>query len=484
MLNENEVRRLLFFQALAERDKLGVFGLERLVESLGRELRMEPPRDPSRHLTLVAERLEQRFEKRHATHAREWYADRGRAVFRLLAPLLFLLGLFSNYLGPNPRVNLLLNPLMVLLAWNLAVYLLLLIALVVKKPCLNVGSHKPFHRSGLAIKMLFSKIWWAVLGHKSPATEVLFQAKIEFLRLWYGNCGTIAGRRFAAWLHALAMMLVLGVIAGLYLRGLVQSYQFDWSSTFIKDPQTLKRLLGVLFGPALFAGRAIFPGGPPEIADSAGAAWIHLFAWSAFLYVVLPRGLMAAYNFWRAAKLAGRIALDSNHPFLLKLAALSQQAPAPLILQSYSYRLSSTVKERIYRAAQRLWGSNLRPRDLGSLAWGTMEVDLLTPEMAEGMPPIRIMCFNGLQTPEEEVYGPLMESLLRRLRQLPQKPTLVVVVDHGSVAPEQKDSRREAWRHLFEKIGLHRFSWLDLNHELDSGPALKAFAEGVWSESP
>jgi len=38
----------------------------------------------------------------------------------------FLIGLGSNYLGYGPRVNILLNPLMILLAWNFAIYLTLL----------------------------------------------------------------------------------------------------------------------------------------------------------------------------------------------------------------------------------------------------------------------------------------------------------------------------------------------------------------------
>jgi hypothetical protein len=104
------------------------------------------------------------------------------------------------------------------------------------------------------------------------------------------------------WLRRLLQLSAIGVAAGavlgMYVRGLFFAYQVVWRSTFVNDPETVALGLRVLLGPAaLLLGRP-----PPDGADVArlvapdgdpAAPWIHLYAVSALLYVVLPRSLLA-----------------------------------------------------------------------------------------------------------------------------------------------------------------------------------------------
>ena len=134
------------------------------------------------------------------------------AVLALLAG--FIGGVLVDQLGPPQRVNLLAPAVWAVVAWNLAVYAALLLPM-------------PGHglRSGLAR-------WWQRSGE-------------HFALLWSRHAAPLTGQRVALVLHLAAAALALGLIAGLYLRGLVLDYRIGWESTFIDAP-LVETALGML----------------------------------------------------------------------------------------------------------------------------------------------------------------------------------------------------------------------------------------------
>ena len=145
-----------------------------------------------------------------------------------------------------------------------------------------------------------------------------------------------AGRAHRAALHLAAAALGLGLVAGLYLRGLVLDYRVGWESTFL-DAATVQPLLATLLAPAsALSGIAV-----PDVAgvqalrlpqaegtDASAAPWIHLYALQLALCVLLPRLVLALWAGGRALALKRALPLPLHEPYFQRL--LRQQQGAGL----------------------------------------------------------------------------------------------------------------------------------------------------------
>src|SRR5215208_505741 len=123
-----------------------------------------------------------------------------------------------------------------------------------------------------AVAQRFALLWWPIAR---PA-----------LRLWLRRT-----------LHLAAIGIAIGAILGMYMRGLFFAYDVIWQSTFVKDPAVVASILRSLLGPAaLVLGRTL-----PSTEDvtrllttegDPAAPWIHLYAVSAVLFIVIPRSIL------------------------------------------------------------------------------------------------------------------------------------------------------------------------------------------------
>ncbi len=95
-----------------------------------------------------------------------------------------------------------------------------------------------------------------------------------------------------------AIGLLIGALAGVYLRGLFFNYNMIWQSTFVSDPGTISIFLNILLGPAslILDGSLINLETVESLLNPDGtsaAPWIHKLALSAFLFIFIPRTLLA-----------------------------------------------------------------------------------------------------------------------------------------------------------------------------------------------
>ena len=89
----------------------------------------------------------------------------------------------------------------------------------------------------------------------------------RFAALWLERSRGLATRRAETLLHAAAAALALGLIAGLYLRGLVFDYRVGWQSTFL-TPEAAHAVVTTLLAPAArLSGIAL-----PDVAGVRGDA--------------------------------------------------------------------------------------------------------------------------------------------------------------------------------------------------------------------
>ena len=91
--------------------------------------------------------------------------------------------------------------------------------------------------------------------------------------------------------------MALGIVLGLYIRGLALDYQATWESTFLSANQ-VQGLLHTLLGPA--AWLLHYP--LPELSEilslqapqhGPAAPWIHMWAVTALAVIVIPRSIMS-----------------------------------------------------------------------------------------------------------------------------------------------------------------------------------------------
>jgi hypothetical protein len=197
---------------------------------------------------------------------------RGPAPLLLVLALALAGGLLGDAVGRGHRIDLLSPPLFAVLGWNAAVYVLL---------------------AGGALR------------GRAPVPARARQA-VDVARL----------------LHAGAAALALGLCLGLYARGLVFDYRAGWQSTFLGAPQ-VHALLATLLAPASALTGIVVPDvdgiaalrlASGQAAQAPAANWIHLFAVTLALFVVLPRAVLAAWAGARARRLDAQLAMAAAAP--------------------------------------------------------------------------------------------------------------------------------------------------------------------------
>jgi hypothetical protein len=218
----------------------------------------------------------------------------------------FLAGGLSNFLGPSGLVHVVYNPLVFLVAWNVAAYALLAWRAL----------HAP--RAGLA-GLLVRDLWslWNRWAHRLPSERLQHAERIAatFRERYWAAAGPVVLARIEALLHAAAISLLLGAIGGTYVRGLFLEYNAIWRSTFLTDAETVTGLLNVLFAPGLWlldqaplATAQVQPLLSPQ--GTPAAPWIHRIALSAALVVLLPRAALALAAVRRALRRARQLEVD------------------------------------------------------------------------------------------------------------------------------------------------------------------------------
>lgn len=245
----------------------------------------------------------------HAQHIqRPGTGGLGPWVARGLPLAALLLGLAIDRISNAHRVDLLSPPLLTVLAWNLAVYLL--IAWRAMRPPQAHGAWlqqalRPLHHP---------------FGRAERGRGLAARIAADFHQRWWAHAAGLLQQRAARVLHLCAAAWGAGIALSLLLRGLVVRYQFGWESTFL-DATQVHAIVSVLFAPlTLLLGLAPFTlqeiaatqnfAGESSAAGMGGAAgsrWVGMYVGLLLLAVVLPRLALAAWARWRELRWQGHI---------------------------------------------------------------------------------------------------------------------------------------------------------------------------------
>ena len=401
------------------------------------------------------------------------------SMLPITAFVAFLIGALAYDIGTHQRIDLLSMPVWIVVLWNVAVYVGLGVAwarrLGTDKPAF--GELRRFIGKRFAARV-------AASPRKAPALAA-------FGKAWAELSWPTAVARAGSVLHLAAAALALGLVAGMYLRGLVLDYRAGWQSTFLEPPRVTSFLSTMLAPAAKVSGVALPDEAgvaalrlmPDQQASGEAAPWIHLYAATLAIFVIVPRLLLALGSVLRAAWLARKLPIAIDEPYHQRLLQQHRQqhggAGARVRVHPHGTAPSASAVLALRKLVARVLGDDADLDFSPVVAYGHEDQPVATSLAIGAVPTAEIALFDASATPEAEAQGRFVESLRSRLA---RGSALVMVVDEAGFTARfgtdggRVEQRRTAWRDLADKLGMPApvFVNLDANVVVEQSRALDA----------
>ena len=369
----------------------------------------------------------------------------------------FALGVAADAVGSGQRINLLAPPLWGVLAWNLVVYVLL-----VALPLTRLARRRPL-REGPIVRIAE---WLLRVRQRLPRASGGGSAGAlrRFAALWLARTRRLSLLRGETALHLGAAALALGLIAGLYSRGLVLDYRVGWESTFL-NAQSAHAIVTTALAPASTLSGIALPDAASFAAlrmapDSANggapaAPWIHLIALTLALMVVVPRLVLALACGLAAGWRSRRFALPIDEPYFQRIARLASGGAARVVVFPYAAVPSPQATLGLRALLAATFGARLDVRIAPLVPFG--DEDSVPGDIAADTTHA-VALFDLGATPEAEHQTRFLRTLAGAL---PKGAVLGAIVDASAFARRfagvdtRIAQRREAWRGWGEAAGTH-----------------------------
>ena len=412
-----------------------------------------------------AEHIVDRLTRKHPVFASAFAVLQIKTPLTLLIGCALLGGVLADPIGPAGHINLLNFPLLTLLIWNAVTYGGVLYNMLVPGP--SQRSSRPGVPSfvewllGFIVRGRLSRlrsdraetpeeIQWIATSLVSYAERLLHHGR------------TLLSTHVRGLLHLAAAALAIGMMVGLYLRGFTFLYRVGWDSTFL-EATGVHALLSFIFAPA--SGLLGIPMPSADvIADLRGPAranaaiWIHLWAMTTVLCIVLPRTVLAMAAWASKTRLAADMHLPSNEPYFHRL--LNPYRGKGLFVEVLAY--SHRVKEADDRLLAFL-----------SDAFGVLaDIHIGRPVPYGDRPPefpsdpdrslCAVVLLNVAQAPEE-THSEFLEELKATVRERGRSNMLLVALDCEAYAQIEHEKRLQercqAWATLVSECGIRALTY-------------------------
>lgn len=362
-------------------------------------------------------------------------------IGRVALIVAFGAGVALDQMTDAKRINLLAFPLLGLILWNLVVYAVLILR--------TLAAFVGWRPSGLSA---FKH--WIALGIESTRAASERGLLGRFALAWRSAAAPLTNARIARVLHCAAALFAAGVIAGLYLRGLVLEYRAGWESTFL-EPNQVRQVLDTVLGPAArLMGQSI-----PTVEQIAllhfaragagenAARWILYYAITVAALVIVPRLLLALWSGLQELRHSRRFPLPLHEAYFRRLLAMANPQATRLRATPYSYTLETAAIDGLRAILRRLFGDSTQLELATTVDYG--QEDRATQA--------DVAVFNLAATPENENHG----AFLDRIRA--GGPSTIALVDESAYrqrlgsqagAEDRIAERRRAWEALVRGRGL------------------------------
>jgi len=475
-MREEELRAVLLVKAVEEVDTAGAVipPADRVTAAREAVRRWPEQADPGR--SKDAARRTERLLGTRAANLRARIAARHPVSETILAladgpswlgwvPVLLglALGASISALDGSRRINVLAFPLFGLIAWNLVLYLALLYRLgryQGRAPAALLPGALARAASGYVMR----------LAARSRAFDALFAKALErFAQEWFAAARPLLVARATMVLHLAAAAVGVGLIAGLYFRGLALDYQAGWESTFL-DASGVHAVLAAIYGPASWITGIPIPDAAQLEAlrwqgGKGGARadlWIHLLAATCLIYVVVPRLVLALFSWISAQARARHAPLPDTMPAYFRASFAGVEGSierGTVLICPYAYEPTNEALERLRKWLPTVVGAEL-PIDLRAPVPYGGEDEFLASigERGGAVADIVVLLFSLATTPEEENHGAFIAGVRDWLAGARREARVRVVLDEAPYAsrmgPERVEERRKAWRDFVAARGL------------------------------
>ena len=426
-----------------------------------------------------------RFVARRAELAVERLGERDRAIGRTVRAVTwrpwigwvvvlgaFALGAATDSIGPAKRVNVLAFPLLGLLVWNVAVYLVIALRGVAGLASARARGLGPVARMVARLGRGLSD----TLDAATPDSPFAV-----FGRDWARASAPLTAARVARILHLGAFAFALGAITALYLRGLVFEYSAGWESTFLGSEE-VQRLLSLVLGPASSLTGIPVPDAQhlETIRFSAGAGenaapWIHLYAVTIALVVLLPRALLALGTWFSQRRLERRLPLSLDDAYYRRMLRAFKGETARVRVVPYSYQVAPQSALGLKEIVSRVFGARADVSIAPTVAFG--EEDALPDALMPNEPlALAAALFSLTATPEAENHGAFLAGVAKQLA--PGTPFVALIDETGfrerfPAQAERLEERRTVWRRMLDALRIEPV-FVDLGQ-----PDLEAAADSM-----
>ena len=444
----------------------------------------DPMRAGEARVIERAEHIVDRLTQKHPVFNSAFAALRIKIPVTLLIGCALVGGFLADPIGPAGHINLLNFPLLTLLLWNAVAYIGALYNMIVPRPSrdrsqLGLPGLVEW-LLGLVVKGRLSRlrsdraqspdeVQWIAVSLASYAAHLL-QSGRDLL---------ITHAR--SLLHAAAAALAIGVLVGLYLRGFSFLYKAGWDSTFMAA-EGVHAFLSFLFAPASWLLKIPMPGVEAIVelrgtARANAAIWIHFWAMTTVLFIVLPRTLLTVTAWLRKTRLVADVHLPSNEPYFRRLLKPYRGKGLFVEVLPYSHRVKEG-DDRLMTVLSDAFGVLADIHIGSSVQYGDRHPHL-PDDQDRGL--CAVVMFNVAQAPEE-THSEFLEELKATIRGRGRPNMLLVLldceayaqIDHGKRLKE----RCQAWATLVKACELQALLYRD-----PSGPPdgeLQTLPDCLW----
>jgi hypothetical protein len=393
---------------------------------------------------------------------------------RFVLVLAVVIGVSLAALDGSRHINILAFPLVGLIAWNLFVYLVLLVMWTRTR---GRAAPTKFGFPSFYERWIAGRIE-SLMRHSTRYNVPLTTGLRRFANDWSVLSQPILFLRAQRLMHLAAALVAIGLIAGLYVRGIALRYDAGWESTFL-GPHSAYALISLLYEPAS-ALSGLSHGSLSEISElrwtatgggGDAAVWIHLIALTALLYIVLPRLVAAAaasFGLWRLSR---RIPLPASllgyaRTLVMSVGSGTSGEVASVVPYAYEPKPPSIAGLESLLAAT--LGANLKVQVGDPVKYGDEES--VATRLAATSSAWHVILLTLAATPEVENHGAFLAAWRDWLAKNATSAPLLIVIDEGPYAARMRGDaaleqrvreRRTLWREFVSGYGL-RTVFVDL----------------------
>jgi hypothetical protein len=368
----------------------------------------------------------------------------------LLIVMAMTVGLLTDHLATDQRVNIIAYPLLLLVLWNLLV-------------CLWSVSQwfsqlfTPKHTQGSLLLNMVGK--WRLHGAISIAAGKGVPWVDNFKTEWSSASARLNQARLNLAFHSAAVCFTLGVVLGLFLRALVKGYMACWDTSFVEvSAGTVHAIASLVLTPgAVLLNRSL-----PDVQHIAGlhcrstngelaGPWIILYIGSILAWIIIPRMLLGASAGITNWRLRRTFPLPINNAYFNTLRAVRSGNAVGVLAIPFRYELTAQIRSNLAKLLERVHGLAVTISVQKPVLMGEDSGDWKTALGNERHIAFFVI-FNLTATAEPDAHSQLLRRILE---DVDGRAPVIPIVDtstYDDSSTERFNQRCNQWRSALDEV--------------------------------